>query len=248
MALYLSRRLLRAMKDTVFSDALESLFDKIRTTLPPPTVSYIDRMAETFRVRSRGYRRAGAGSVAVNQIHEAILQRHSLDIVYYTMSRNQEDKRRVDPYKLLFFDGAFYLIGYCHMRKGIRIFALDRIRQVNATGSDFEPVEAFDPDRLMESSFGVFLGVPVKVRIRFSKEIAGYITERIWHEDQIITARRDGGVDFEATVAGTDEIKFWVLGWGRHAEVLSPEKLKREIAEEIAEVHRRYRSEKQRNA
>lgn len=242
MALYLSRRLLGAMKDTVFSDALESLFDKIRATLPPPTVSYIDRIAETLRVRSRGYRHSGAGTVAVDRIHEAILQRQSLDIVYYTMSRAREDRRRVDPYKLWFFDGAFYLIGYCHLRKGIRIFALDRIRDVADTGAAFETVEAFDSDRLMESSFGVFLGEPAKVRIRFSREVAGYITERIWHEDQVITARKDGGVDFEATVAGTEEIKFWVLGWGRHAEVLAPDRLRREIAEEVESMQRRYGS------
>ena len=240
MALYLSRRLLQSMKDAVLPDALESLFEKIRATLPPATVSYIDRIAEPLRVRSRGYQRAGTGAVTVNQIHEAILQRQSLDIVYFTMSRHREDKRRVDPYRLWFFDGAFYLIGYCHLRRGIRIFALDRIRGVKIAKAAFEPVKDFDPDRLMENSFGVFLGEPVRVRIRFSREVAGYITERIWHEDQSITARKDGGIDFEATVAGTEEIKFWILGWGRHAEVLAPEKLRREIAEEIAALNRRY--------
>ena len=240
MALYLSRSMLRAAKETVFSGALETLFDKIRATLPPATAAYIDRIAETLQVRSRPYRKAGGGSAAVDQIHASILEKTSLEIVYYTMSRRREVRRRVDPYKLWFFDGTFYLIGYCHLRKDVRIFALDRIRTVEKTDAPYEVADGFDPDRLMERSFGVFLGTPVRVRIRFSKKVAGYIAERVWHEDQVLSERADGSLDFEATVAGTEEIKFWILGWGRHAEVLGPEDLRRDIAEEVAAMRRRY--------
>ncbi len=34
---------------------------------------------------------------------------------------------------------------------------------------------------------------------------------------------------FDAVVAGTQEIKYWILGWGSHAQVLEPEVLKEEI-------------------
>ena len=56
----------------------------------------------------------------------------------------------------------------------------------------------------------------------------------------MLSERADGSLDFEATVAGTEEIKFWILGWGRHAEVLGPEDLRRDIAEEVAAMRRRY--------
>ena len=240
MALYLSRSMLEAMEDTVFSDALETLFDKIRATLPPQTLAYIDGVSETFQVRFRRFARQGAGTAAVDRIHEAILQRRSLDIAYYAMSRQREDRRRVDPYKLWCFEGAFYLIGYCHQRKDVRIFALERIRALEPTGSVFEVADGFDPDRLMDSSFGVFRGEPVRVRVRFSKKAAGYISERVWQEEQVLTPRPDGGVDFEATVAGTEEIKFWILSWGRHAQVLAPESLRREIAAEVEAMRGQY--------
>lgn len=47
-------------------------------------------------------------------------------------------------------------------------------------------------------------------------------------------------VVFEAVVAGTDEIRFWVMGWGSHAEVLEPENLREGIMEEVEQVSEMY--------
>ncbi|MCF8079036.1 MAG: transcriptional regulator [Desulfobacterales bacterium] len=240
MALYFSRGMLKGAKDTVFAQALESLFEKIRATLPPQTVDYIDRAEETVRFSTRPFRRSSGGGTAVEQVQEAIVNRRSLDLVYYTMSRQEETRRRVDPYKIWFFDGAFYLIAYCRLRKEVRIFSMDRIRDLHTAADGFEPPEDFDADRFMEKSFGVFVGPGIAVKVRFSKKIAGYIQERLWHPRQVLTPLADGALDFEATVAGTEEVKSWVLGWGRHAQVLHPESLRREIAKEIEEIGRHY--------
>ena len=44
MSLYLSRDVLKVLKGTVFYDALESLFEKVRTTLPPESKKYPEPM------------------------------------------------------------------------------------------------------------------------------------------------------------------------------------------------------------
>ncbi len=241
MALYLSRGMLRGARDTVFAEALESLFEKIRATLPPQTVDYIDRAEKTVRFSARPFRKASGGGTGVQQVQAAIVNRRSLDLLYYTMSRQKETRRRVDPYKIWFFDGAFYLIAYCRLRKEVRIFSMDRIRKLHTTTDAFEPPKDFDADRFMKKSFGVFVGPGTAVKIRFSKKIAGYIEERLWHPEQVLTPLADGAVDFEATVAGTEEVKSWVLGWGRHAQVLQPDSLHREIAEELEALRRHYK-------
>jgi predicted DNA-binding transcriptional regulator YafY len=70
------------------------------------------------------------------------------------------------------------------------------------------------------------------VRIRFAPEIAGYIGERRWHPSQRCVVEGDGALTLAMTVAGTDEIKSWVLQWGGRAEVLAPASLRRQILEE----------------
>jgi predicted DNA-binding transcriptional regulator YafY len=63
--------------------------------------------------------------------------------------------------------------------------------------------------------------------------VAGYIKEKIWHESQEIHEQEDGSIIFEAEVAGTKEIKFWVMSWGSKAEVLEPESLREDIRSEM---------------
>ena len=72
----------------------------------------------------------------------------------------------------------------------------------------------------------------MKVRIWFAPEIAGYIREKVWHDTQTIESRKDGSIIFEAEVAGTEEIKYWVLKWGAKAVVMAPESLRDEIRAE----------------
>ena len=84
----------------------------------------------------------------------------------------------------------------------------------------------------MKSSFGVFHGEPVRVRVWFAADIAEYIREKIWHETQIIEPQTDGSIIFEAEVAGIAEIKFWIMKWGAKARVIEPESLREAIRAE----------------
>ncbi|MGD8389513.1 MAG: WYL domain-containing protein, partial [Desulfobacteraceae bacterium] len=74
----------------------------------------------------------------------------------------------------------------------------------------------------------------------FAPEAAGYIQEKVWHETQEILEQGDGAIVFEAEVAGLDEIRFWVLGWGFLAEVLEPEALREAVRSEAERLVARY--------
>ena len=140
------------------------------------------------------------------------------------------------PYKLWFYDGTFYLIGHCRSKKDIRIFAVDRIKMLNLTGERFEVPADFDADEFMKASFGVFIGQPVHVKIRFASDAAGYVREKVWHNSQKISEQSDDSIILEVDVAGTREIKHWILRWGAQAQVLEPDALREEIRSEAAEI------------
>ena len=94
----------------------------------------------------------------------------------------------------------------------------------------------------MQASFGVFHGQPQNVRIRFAAEVAGYISEKTWHRTQKIEPQKDGSLIFEARVAGTDEIKYWLMTWGSKAEVLSPAALREEMLSEAEAMLENYKT------
>lgn len=240
MALYFSRDMLRVFKDTQFYDSLDSLFNKVKSTLPPGSLNYLDEVKRVLHVGLKPYKEYGEFREIIRQVNEAALEKRRIEIVYFAMSQRKKTKRKVDPYRIWFFNGTFYLIGYCHLRKTMRIFALDRIRMLHQTEEHFEAPEEFRLEEFLRSSFGVYQGEPRRVKIWFAAEVAGYIQEKIWHESQEIHRRKDGSILFEAEVAGTDEIKHWILTWGANAEVLAPESLREDIRREAAAIVKRY--------
>ena len=241
MALYFSRDMLKVFKDTVFYDSLESLFQKIKTTIPPESKKYLKNVEQILHVGLKPYKEYSKFKEIINRVNEATQKKKSIDIVYYTMSRKKESKRKVDPYRIWFFNGTFYLIGKCHLRGEVRIFALDRIKILHLTKDSFVIPEDFNLDDFMRPSFGIFQGEPIKVKIWFHPDVAGYIKEKIWHESQEIHPQDDGSIIFEVEVAGTDEIKFWIMSWGASALVLEPESLRNEIREEAEVILERYK-------
>jgi predicted DNA-binding transcriptional regulator YafY len=232
MALYFSRGMMGVLKDTVFYDSLVTLFEKIKTTLPDEYIEYLGQVEKSLAVRSNPHTRYGQLGSIIDKVSEAAIRKKYIQIDYYAMSRRKKTRRKVAPYKIWFFDGTFYLIGHCGLREDIRIFAMDRIQNFEPTDETFEMPLDFNIDDFMKSSFGVFQGEPVKVRIRFAADSADYIREKIWHATQQIEAQNDGTIIFEAEVAGIEEIKFWILKWGAKATVLEPESLRHAIRAE----------------
>ncbi len=88
-------------------------------------------------------------SARLAKVETAIFRNKTIVFDYYTMERDEVSTRRVDPYHLLFQGGQFYLLGYAHERKAVRVFRLSRIRgkvsYATKAEHDFHRPEDFDP-------------------------------------------------------------------------------------------------------
>jgi len=240
MALYFSRDMLKILKDTHFYDSLESLFQKVKATLPAEYLDYLKKIESSLQVGVKPYKDYSRFRETLELINTAIQNRQQIHISYFAMSRKKTSHRLVDPYKLWFFDATFYMLAYCHLRKDVRLFAVERIKTLTQTDVSFEPPSVFDIDNLLQDSFGAFIGNPLEVIIRFSATIAGYIQERTWHRSQVMEPQQDGSLIFKVKVAGLQAITSWVLGWGRHAVVLEPADLRHQIQTEVQATLKQY--------
>ena len=88
-------------------------------------------------------------SARLAKVETAIFRNKTIVFDYYTMERDEVGARRVDPYHLLFQGGQFYLLGYAHERKDVRVFRLTRIRgkvsYATKAEHDFHRPADFDP-------------------------------------------------------------------------------------------------------
>ena len=70
----------------------------------------------------------------------------------YRSEPSKETERKVDPYAVIHKEGYWYTVGYCHLRRGERLFRLDRVLEAEALPQNFERPPGFDtPERVLES-------------------------------------------------------------------------------------------------
>jgi predicted DNA-binding transcriptional regulator YafY len=62
----------------------------------------------------------------------------------YRSWREEETARELDPYGLVYRAGRWYVVGWCHLRGGVRVFRLDRVQQIELRPQTFTPPAAFD--------------------------------------------------------------------------------------------------------
>ncbi|MDH7577081.1 MAG: transcriptional regulator [Bacillota bacterium] len=170
-------------------------------------------------------------------LNQALKERKVIAVKYYTASRGEWSSREVAPYHLRYDDGAWYLIAFCYSRGEVRIFALDRIKEIRLTERCFKIPEDFSVTAFLANSFGIERGpAPQEVVIYFDSYQARWIRERRWHPSQVIEEQEDGGVILRLKVSGLGEVRRWVLGFGSHARVMAPSTLRAEIQRELTRM------------
>jgi predicted DNA-binding transcriptional regulator YafY len=240
MALFFSRRVLASAQGGLFSTAVESMFEKVKSLLPPDTHALLEQFGSRIAVRESTPAPGERSASIIAAVNAALDAGRCLDVVYRGRLRSGATRRTVSPYKLWFTDGVFYLVGYCHLRADVRLFALDRIAEVTTTDSPISIPPDADVESPMTSGLGAYSGVPETVRIQFSPPAADYIADRVWHPSQRITRRNNGPMVFEAEVAVNEELVGFVLRWGAAAEVLAPDHFRHRVRNALAAALKAY--------
>jgi predicted DNA-binding transcriptional regulator YafY len=236
VALLASRDLLDQGGAGPFGPAAASAFEKVRALLTPRALELVDRMRHSVGARAVGAKlQLGAGE-HLAEIHRALAERRTLRLRYYSLSRDAETERLVDPYHVTLYSGGLYLVGYCHLRREVRIFAVERIRAIETLRETFAIPADFDAEAYLRGAWGIVRGDLVTVRAVFTRAVAPHIRGRLWHASQELRELPGGRLEMRMTVADTLEVRRWLLGFGAGVDVLAPPALREAIREEAEAV------------
>lgn len=171
-------------------------------------------------------------------ILEALIQLRSLCLQYRSI-KSKSSSRKVDPLRLINYQGRWYLLGFCHLRGDNRLFHLSRISQVDLS-SKMTPPKTDDTTDYIEDAFGIFKGKTVyQAEILFTGTAAELVRHQHWHRKQQITPTEDG-ILLTVPVSDDREILMKILQYGKMAEVIGPEGLKERIKEELEGMRQLY--------
>ena len=149
-------------------------------------------------------------------------------------------RRQVDPHRLSFRNGHWYLAGTDREAGEPRMYRLDRIEA---------PLEAGDPgtarplpagqaehDSLsLPPPWAVGGDQPVQAQLLVDADQAAWAVSHLGN-DAVVERREDGAVVFDVTVTNRDAFRSFVLGFLDHAELLGPPELRQDLVDWLEDL------------
>jgi predicted DNA-binding transcriptional regulator YafY len=241
MAVFLSARLM-ARYATAHDTDLMGAFQKLGSGMPDALAEHV---ASTLEVMARRppdetHRQR------VRLLTQAWAERRVVQLTYdpgtYDPGR-QPRQARVRPYLIepSSTTHALYLIGHDEARNALRTFKIERIIDLTLTGDRFDRPERGAIEGQMALAWDIIADqAPAEVVLRFSPAVAARVAETRWHPSERRERQADGSLIWRATLAGTIEVRLWILSWGAEVEVLEPADLRTDVATTVRAAAARY--------
>ena len=191
-----------------------------------------DGLAPRIRVVQAAGREGGE---SFSIVAGALAQRRQLRLCYFNRGDASRGERTVSPQRLTYYRDNWYLDAWCHLREGLRTFALDAIEAARALGADALDLPEAELEAHYAASYGIFAGAPDRVAVlRFAARRALWVSKERWHRDQLGFTLADGRYELQVPYSNTPELVMDILKYGPDVEVVAPEGLRTEVIERLS--------------
>lgn len=160
------------------------------------------------------------GDPNLGPLFNAVAEQRSATFTY------NGERRTVDPYRLDFQRGRWYLTGYDHLREEERNYRVDRIDGDVGTGDrgTFErPTTGVPGGPAQPWQFGE--GEPVTAHLLVDRDQAAWVRQHLGTE-AVVDERPDGTIVVRVLVTNWPAFRSFALTFLEHVEILSPPELR----------------------
>jgi len=242
LSFMLTQKFLAPLTGTLLGEAITSAMQKIKVLLPRSVQGHFSELEDQVFVKSVGRPDYSHHRGLIDLLNRAIAEETVLDVHYRPTPPQAEIRSEFHPYGLVLYGTNLYLVGYVASRGGLRVFKVSRIAAATPRDKRFSRPLDFSLEEYLDKGFGIFAstGRRMPVGVSFTGWAATNVREQQWHHTQKIVHDDGHEVVAEFFLGDMREFKRWVLGFGRCAEVLSPDSLREEIRTEISEMSQAY--------
>jgi predicted DNA-binding transcriptional regulator YafY len=172
----------------------------------------------------------------------ATLNRRRLKIRHYNRNEDHETERVISPQRLVHYRDNWYVDAWCHLRNGLRSFAVDAIRAAEPVDERAKDIPKAELDDYLKGGYGIFGGKNVTwAKLRFSAKAARWVATQSWHSKQKSEFDKNGGYILSLPYSNDRELVMDILKYGPDVEVLEPAALRKRVREQLAAAAKMYR-------
>lgn len=214
---------------------IDTAIAKLRHFLPESTSMALADLKRVFICKSMGAKNYSDKQEIIQILTESILNRTACHITYHVFYKDEIKEEDIGPLHFYEYEGGLYVFAVKLKTDNVQTYAVDRIFRIRRLNRNVTYPEGFDPEKTLNSAFGLTHGDPVTVTIRFSASVARYIREKTRSQKQTIVENSDGSIVVSMKTSGTRDIKSWVMSFGKDAVLLSPKSLRQAIQADLEE-------------
>jgi predicted DNA-binding transcriptional regulator YafY len=220
IALTLGLLAIREFRFPVEVAAVESALAKTERVLPEKLLTQAKGLQETITFHM-DFLPARVENNYIAMLSSAVQQGQRVHLHYRSWD-NAHSERDFDPYGIVFNEGIWYTAGYCHLRRDLRTFRLDRISALEWRESNFERPENFDVlGQVLSSLYAREGSEQVEVLMQTSLEQARQATS----SDLGTLEETEQGVIFRRAAIHLEWVAFFLMCLDFPVVVLQPQAL-----------------------
>ncbi len=231
--LLLGSELMAQSFDSDYRQAATVAGRKIDALLPAADQARVAELRDRIRFIATNINAQSTDGDSLRTLRQAILTTNVVRFRYQARHSEAETVRDVAPYNLARVNNTWQLIGYCYLRKDMRVFRMSRLADLRVLAQHFDRTTY---ESLWQESEARLAAPqhPVIGTLLFDAEVARWVQEDpfFYASQQEVTP-----VGLVVTLRAPDvnAVLQWILGWGHYIKTIEPDSLRTML---VAEARR----------
>jgi len=236
LSLSLAHQYLEPLMPGQSFNRVKIFFDRADSVLKESSTSKIKKWRDRVRVVPQWQRLISPkiNEKAQSAIYDALLRGNQLKVNYVKRGTTEGETRLVNPLGIVLQGNVHRLI--CTMAEdpdNVRHLPVHRFRRAEWNGLKSKEPKGFDMDQYIEEQRIGFLlsNKPINIEVLFEASSGFHLTETPISKNQKLNQLESGKFLLKASLANTEQLRWWLLGFGNRVEVLKPKSLRNEFTE-----------------
>ena len=187
-----------------------------------------------YDIKAEAYQEINMDSELLNKIEDAITKRNLSKV------KNNDILTKVEPYKVVAFDGFWYLLAKDTNDKKIKTYLLATMQEFRATAEVFSK-EYADVDKVLENVHTSWFndGNSFSVKVKIKPQVAHYFKlKKHLSSQEIVKENKDGSLIVTFEVSHDEDVDNLIKSWLPNIEVISPTRFRKRLISELEEYVR----------
>ena len=218
------------------ADEIQPHFDAARGFLESTDAGNFRRWTHRVRIlpRSMQLHAPEIPTDVLDAVYQGLLEKRQVEVDYTNRTSEAPRRMTLHPLALVVRDSVHYLLATVWDFTDVRQMVLHRMSSARLLEESAQEPPGFDlDDYIRQGGFDYSSGEKIALMARFDAYAGKALLETPLTPEQTHEILEDGRIEIRASINDSEQLRWWLMGFGRGVEVIAPENLQQDLRQEV---------------